>query len=174
MWSTGPEQTWDCPAAYLFRFLANHGLLSPGGSLRWLTVTSGSRRYVDRAAEHLSAVKQGTPVRAISRHPDGVEVYHFAVAVEGEPAADIVYVCDATAHACCEVATRIPEDDDPSACHVFTAMVAYAFDDGFHTRVADGEAFAGLAADECFTGGRAIEGYVADDAVLFGDEACVL
>ena len=74
VWSTGPALIGEYPARYLFRFLANHGMLSASGSLPWFTVPGGSRRYVERAAKHLTAVYPASPVRAVTRHPDHVEV----------------------------------------------------------------------------------------------------
>src|SRR3954454_20573920 len=74
VWSSGPELSRQYPARYLFTFLANHGLLSIGGSHRWRTVVGGSRTYVERAAKGLSAVEVSTPVRAIVRSGDEVRV----------------------------------------------------------------------------------------------------
>ena len=62
------------PARYLFAFLDNHGMLSVTGSPEWRTVTGGSRTYVEKAVKHLSAVATATPVRAVVRHADGVEI----------------------------------------------------------------------------------------------------
>ena len=55
----------------------------------------------------------------------------------------------------------------PAAGHIFTAVVADAFDDGVDAAVADTEPFAGRAVDVGFTGGRSIKGDVADDDVVF-------
>ncbi|MEJ2868045.1 FAD-dependent oxidoreductase [Actinomycetospora sp. OC33-EN08] len=74
VWSSGAELSMQYPARYLFAFLANHGLLSVGGSHQWKTVVGGSARYVERAAKGLSAVEVSTPVRTIARHDDGIEV----------------------------------------------------------------------------------------------------
>nr|WP_034263445.1 FAD-dependent oxidoreductase [Actinospica robiniae] len=74
VWSTGPDLVLRYPARYLFEFLDHHGMLSVTGSPRWRTVTGGSRVYVERAVKALSAVNLSTPVRAVSRTPDGVEV----------------------------------------------------------------------------------------------------
>ncbi|MGW6009438.1 NAD(P)/FAD-dependent oxidoreductase [Streptomyces sp. NPDC055210] len=74
VWSCDAETAQRYPAAYLFRFLANHGLLSIGDSPAWRTVTGGSREYVDRVAKHIDAVHTSTPVRAIRRHHDRVEI----------------------------------------------------------------------------------------------------
>jgi len=74
VWSCPPGTAMDYPAGYLFRFLANHGLLSVSGSPRWRTVTGGSQAYVDLIAKQLTAVRTGTPVRSVRRHPGGAEV----------------------------------------------------------------------------------------------------
>ncbi|CAM5634358.1 NAD(P)-binding protein OS=Streptomyces cyaneofuscatus OX=66883 GN=G3I52_28900 PE=4 SV=1 [Streptomyces cyaneofuscatus] len=49
-------------------------MLTVGGSPVWRTVTGGSRAYVERVVKQLTAVHTATPVRAITRHPDGVEL----------------------------------------------------------------------------------------------------
>jgi uncharacterized protein len=74
VWSSGPELSMQYPARYLFAFLANHGMLSVGGSHQWRTVVGGSARYVEKVVKGLSAVEVSTPVRAITRDADGIEV----------------------------------------------------------------------------------------------------
>jgi uncharacterized protein len=74
VWSAGPATARQYPARYLFRFLDNHGMLSPRPSLRWRTIPGGSHRYVERLAKELSAVITSTPVRTVARHFDYVEV----------------------------------------------------------------------------------------------------
>ncbi|HEY1179975.1 MAG TPA: FAD-dependent oxidoreductase [Phytomonospora sp.] len=83
VWSCGPGAATDYPAAYLFRFLANHGMLSIGGSPRWRTVVGGSRTYVERIAKQVPAVRTLTPVRAVRRPPGGgVEIHDESDGVE--------------------------------------------------------------------------------------------
>lgn len=74
VWSCGFDGARGYPARYLFTFLDNHGALSVTGSPQWRTVVGGSRTYVERAAKDLTAVLTATPVRAVTRHPDAVEV----------------------------------------------------------------------------------------------------
>jgi predicted NAD/FAD-binding protein len=74
VWSCSPAEALGYPAAYLFRFLDHHDMLSVGRSTGWRTVTGGSRGYVDRIAKGLSEVRLGTAVRAVRRGPFGVEV----------------------------------------------------------------------------------------------------
>ena len=74
VWSCGFDGARGYPARYLFTFLDNHGMLSVTGSPKWRTVVGGSRNYVERAAKNLSAVNTATPVRALTRHADGVQI----------------------------------------------------------------------------------------------------
>jgi uncharacterized protein len=74
VWSTAPNRAGDYPARYLFSFLENHGMLSVTGSPTWYTVTGGAVRYVERAVKELTAVLTSTPVRAIRRVDEGVEI----------------------------------------------------------------------------------------------------
>ncbi|MFI5698213.1 NAD(P)/FAD-dependent oxidoreductase [Kribbella sp. NPDC051586] len=74
VWSCGGGSALSYPARYLFRFLDHHGMLSVNGSPQWLTVTGGSRQYVDALADRLDAVRTARPVQAVHRHPDGVTV----------------------------------------------------------------------------------------------------
>ncbi len=74
VWSCPQGTALGYPAAYLFAFLANHGMLSVSGSPQWRTVTGGSRRYVERIAAGLAQVRLSSPVRSVRRYPGGVEV----------------------------------------------------------------------------------------------------
>jgi uncharacterized protein len=74
VWSCPQGTALGYPAAYLFAFLANHGMLSVSGSPQWRTVTGGSRRYVERIAAGLAQVRLSSPVRSVRRYPGGIEV----------------------------------------------------------------------------------------------------
>ena len=74
VWSTGPQDSAQQPARNLFQFLDNHGMLSVGGSPPWRTVVGGSRSYVDKVAERLSAIRVSTPVRTVSRGFEALEI----------------------------------------------------------------------------------------------------
>lgn len=74
VWSSGESATLSYPARHLFRFLDHHGMLSVTGSPTWRTVEGGSRTYVERLAARLPDVRRGSPVVAVSRHADGVDV----------------------------------------------------------------------------------------------------
>nr|WP_296781039.1 FAD-dependent oxidoreductase [Rhodococcus sp. (in: high G+C Gram-positive bacteria)] len=74
VWSCDPVTALSYPARYLFTFLDHHGMLSVSGSPVWKTVTGGSIEYVDRVAKHIDDIHTSTPVRAIYRHADGVDI----------------------------------------------------------------------------------------------------
>jgi predicted NAD/FAD-binding protein len=74
VWSCGYENARHYPAAYLFRFLDQHGMLSVRGSHTWRTVVGGARTYVEAILANLNAVHVATPVRAIQRHEDSVDI----------------------------------------------------------------------------------------------------
>jgi uncharacterized protein len=74
VWSCPPGTALSYPAEYLFRFLANHGMLSISGSPPWRTVVGGSRSYVELVAKRLQTVRVSAPIRAVHRYPGGVEV----------------------------------------------------------------------------------------------------
>jgi predicted NAD/FAD-binding protein len=75
IWSGTIADMLDFPAKSFLRFFANHGLLSVNGQPDWRTVTGGARVYVERLRACLSGtIRPDTPVRAVRRLPDGVEV----------------------------------------------------------------------------------------------------
>jgi len=74
VWSCDPATALAYPARYLFTFLAHHGLLGVTGSPQWRTVTGGSRTYVDKLAATLPDVRLSSPVTAVRRHADGIEL----------------------------------------------------------------------------------------------------
>jgi predicted NAD/FAD-binding protein len=88
VWSCDPGTALSYPARYLFTFLDHHGMLSVTGSPVWRTVTGGSIEYVRRVADHIDEIRTGSPVRAVYRHSDGVDIrddadglHHFDAAV---------------------------------------------------------------------------------------------
>ena len=74
VWSCDPATALAYPASYLFTFLAHHGLLGVSGSPQWRTVRGGSRSYVDKLAATLPDVRLSSPVTAVRRLADGVEL----------------------------------------------------------------------------------------------------
>jgi predicted NAD/FAD-binding protein len=75
IWSANPDQLWSFPASFMAEFLDNHGNLQLVGRPRWRSIPGGSHRYVDAlTAPFRNRIHLGTPVRAIRRQPDGVEL----------------------------------------------------------------------------------------------------
>lgn len=74
IWSCDMATAGRYPVGALLAFLDNHGMLMVGEATRWRTVTGGSAVYVERVASRLTEVLRGTPVRAVRRMPDGVEI----------------------------------------------------------------------------------------------------
>ncbi|NNG35644.1 NAD(P)/FAD-dependent oxidoreductase [Nakamurella aerolata] len=71
VWSCAAEAALEYPAAFLFRFLDHHGMLSIGDSPRWRTIPGGSASYVQRLAARLDDVRSGSKVTQIRRMPSG-------------------------------------------------------------------------------------------------------
>ncbi|MDX6284137.1 MAG: uncharacterized protein QOH03_5208, partial [Kribbellaceae bacterium] len=98
VWSSGSADAERYPAHYLFRFLDHHGMLTVSGSPKWRTVTGGSRTYVDAVINRLQTVRTSTPVRAVLRHDDAVEVItdrseefdHVVVATHADTALELL------------------------------------------------------------------------------------
>ncbi|MER8236730.1 FAD-dependent oxidoreductase [Streptomyces sp. NPDC094049] len=105
VWSCAPDTALRYPAAYLFRFLDHHGLLSVTGSPQWRTVTGGSVAYVERVAKSLASVRTATPVHAVVRGADratvvtadGESTEHTAVVLAVHPDQALRLLADPTA-----------------------------------------------------------------------------
>jgi predicted NAD/FAD-binding protein len=78
VWSSGHETALAYPARYLFEFLKHHGFLSIKGSPQWFTVVGGSGTYVDKVRAAIGDVRVSSPIRSITRSPDGVELVDAA------------------------------------------------------------------------------------------------
>jgi predicted NAD/FAD-binding protein len=76
VWSADPRQLWSFPARFLVQFFDNHGMLGFRDRPRWRTIAGGSRRYVEAIVRELGErrVRLSTPVRAIARHAEHVEL----------------------------------------------------------------------------------------------------
>ncbi|MEJ7633314.1 FAD-dependent oxidoreductase [Aeromicrobium sp.] len=78
VWSSGHEEALAYPARYLFEFLNHHGFLSIKGSPQWFTVAGGSGTYIDKVTAAVGDVRASSPIRTITRKPDGVELIDAA------------------------------------------------------------------------------------------------
>jgi uncharacterized protein len=114
VWSCGPGEVMKYPARYLFTFLARHGMLTIGSSPTWRTVEGGSRCYVEAATKGLTAVYTSTPVRAVHRHAEGVDVRD-----DSDTVTTFAAVVVAT-HA--DQALRLLVDATPQECAVLGAF----------------------------------------------------
>jgi uncharacterized protein len=75
VWSADPRLLDSFPVRFMAEFFANHGMLGFRDRPRWSTVAGGSARYVDALiAPFRERVRLATPVRAITRHLDHVEL----------------------------------------------------------------------------------------------------
>lgn len=75
IWSADPRQFCDFPAGYFVRFCHNHGMLNLFRRPQWRVIRGGSERYVEKlTAPYRSAIRLSTPVTAVRRRPEHVEV----------------------------------------------------------------------------------------------------
>ncbi|WP_454675238.1 NAD(P)/FAD-dependent oxidoreductase [Achromobacter pestifer] len=75
IWSTPPSMVLAQPARTFLSFCLNHRLLQVAGRPQWKTVEGGARQYVDAMLPRIASVRVATPVHAVKRLPDGVEVH---------------------------------------------------------------------------------------------------
>lgn len=133
VWSSGTVTARRYPARYLFHFLDNHGMLRVTGSPQWKTVVGGSRTYVELAAKELSAVEVSTPIRALRRTTEGVEVRDDADTAHGFDSAVIAthpdqaldMLADPTP-AECAVLGAMPYSRNPAVLHTHSALLPRA------------------------------------------------
>jgi predicted NAD/FAD-binding protein len=75
VWSADPRQMWSFPARFLIEFFANHGMLGFTNRPKWRTVVGGSHSYVEAlTAPWRDRLRLETPIEAVSRHDDHVEI----------------------------------------------------------------------------------------------------
>lgn len=74
IWSADRRRFLSFPARYVLAFFSNHGLVG-GRRPRWRTIIGGSQRYVEELIRPFrDRIRLRTPVDAVVRGPDGVEV----------------------------------------------------------------------------------------------------
>lgn len=75
LWSAPAERILEFPARYLVQFMANHRMLQVAGRPQWRVVRGGSYGYVSAMRRGWSVAERlSTPVRAVRRTPDGVDL----------------------------------------------------------------------------------------------------
>jgi len=77
IWSTPSEKMNDFPARTFVQFFKNHGLLGVTTQHQWLTVSGGSKHYVDRIVANISGkIILNSDVVSIERNRAGVRLLH--------------------------------------------------------------------------------------------------
>lgn len=77
IWSTPSEKMHDFPARTFVQFFKNHGLLGVTTQHQWLTVSRGSKHYVEKIEKYISGkVILNSDVIRIKRHESGVTLMH--------------------------------------------------------------------------------------------------
>jgi predicted NAD/FAD-binding protein len=74
IWSTPAADIGEYPAQAFIRFCENHGLLKLTNRPLWRTLVGGSRAYVGKLAEVILEILVNTPILAVRRHSDCVEI----------------------------------------------------------------------------------------------------
>ncbi|WP_428267632.1 NAD(P)/FAD-dependent oxidoreductase [Haliangium sp.] len=75
IWSCPPDQLLDFPVRFMLRFMHNHGMLQLVNLPTWRVIRGGSRSYIEPLTRGLGdRIRLRTPVAAIARHPDHVEL----------------------------------------------------------------------------------------------------
>jgi predicted NAD/FAD-binding protein len=77
IWSTPSEEMNSFPARTFLQFFKNHGLLGVSTQHQWLTVSGGSKNYVEKIIPHISGTTfLNSDVVSVNRTPNGVELIH--------------------------------------------------------------------------------------------------
>ncbi len=77
IWSTPSEKMNDFPARTFVKFFKNHGLLGVTTQHQWLTVSGGSKNYVEKIEAEVSGkIILNSDVLRIKRHAEGVTLIH--------------------------------------------------------------------------------------------------
>lgn len=75
IWSTPSEEMNAFPARTFLQFFKNHGLLGVSTQHQWLTVSGGSKNYVEKIIPHISGnIIISSDVVGVKRHEDRVEL----------------------------------------------------------------------------------------------------
>lgn len=79
IWSAPCAKVLDFPATNFVRFFSNHGMLQALRRPKWLTVTGGSRAYVEKAVQgSRMTIRSGCAVRRIARSDEGIVIFDGA------------------------------------------------------------------------------------------------
>lgn len=77
IWSTPTQKMNDFPAKTFLQFFKNHGLLGVDTHHQWLTVSGGSKNYVDKISKHISgSIIKNSDVISVKREENKVLLIH--------------------------------------------------------------------------------------------------
>jgi len=75
IWSSNINSMLKFPAVFFVKFFNNHGMLNINDRPQWLTVTNGSKEYVEKLTASIKKnIRLNCPVRAVKRNKDSVEI----------------------------------------------------------------------------------------------------
>ena len=75
IWSSNINSMLKFPAVFFVKFFNNHGMLNINDRPQWLTVTNGSKEYVEKLTASIKKnIRLNCPVKAVKRNKDSVEV----------------------------------------------------------------------------------------------------
>lgn len=75
IWSTPSEEMNAFPARTFLQFFKNHGLLGVSTQHQWLTVSGGSKNYVEKIIPNISgSIITSSDIVSVRRSPDGVKL----------------------------------------------------------------------------------------------------
>jgi uncharacterized protein len=77
IWSSNINSMLKFPAVFFIKFFNNHGMLNIDDRPQWLTVTNGSKEYVEKLTSSIKKdIKLNCPVTTVKRNKDSVEIVH--------------------------------------------------------------------------------------------------
>jgi len=75
IWSTPSDEMNEFPARTFLQFFKNHGLLGVSTQHQWLTVSGGSKNYVNKIKERISGeIFLGATISSVTRDKEGAEL----------------------------------------------------------------------------------------------------
>ena len=75
IWSSNINSMLKFPAVFFVKFFNNHGMLNINDRPQWLTVTNGSKEYVEKLTASIKKnIRLNCPVKAVKRNKDSVQI----------------------------------------------------------------------------------------------------